>query len=551
MLKKSLNRVLTLLLICILVTTASSIEGDGVFTTKAKAAVLSSTYWIAVTDQNTHKILVMDPNVTDWNSSSAVKWSWYPNASNGFSDSTPGWRLPNDAKLRNSPFFGEQVMTVTDSDGFCAIIPFPAGNTKRWSINLGTGVNPVSADLLPNGNIAIAASSAGWVRIYTSSQGVSSTNYCSVSLPGASGVLWDPTNKILWAVGTDYLKGYIVGGTDSSPTLTEDVSLRKTLPTPGGKDIQHVLGDKDRLWVVTSGGVYQYVKSTGEWDSNYEGSGDINRSGVRSIGNQPDGYPVIQTVADGYYNGWTTRTVEFFNPGSTPSYETRFRSSMAAYRARVWHPEYCGIVSFDNWVAVTDQNTDKILLLDPEVPDWNSSKAVKWSWYPNASNGFSNPTPGWGLPSDVKIRNSYFYGGQVMLVTDSNGLCAIIPYPAGNTKKWSINLGSGVNPVSAELLPDGNIAIAAATAGWVRIYTSSQGVSSANYYSVPLEGANGVLWDPDREILWAAGSTYLTGYKVEGTPASPILTEVTSLRSNLPTLYAKELHSVVGNKNRL
>src|SRR5690606_30760307 len=39
------------------------------------------------------------------------------------------------------------------------------------------------------------------------------------------------------------------------------------------------------------------------------------------------------------------------------------------------------------WIAVTDQFSQSILVLDPEVKDWNSPEAVKWSWRPDTRNG--------------------------------------------------------------------------------------------------------------------------------------------------------------------
>jgi hypothetical protein len=127
--------------------------------------------------------------------------------------------------------------------------------------------------------------------------------------------------------------------------------------------------------------------------------------------------------------------------------------------------------------AGSDQATNKILVFDPASPDWNGSCAIAWSWSPSASNGFSAATPGWGHPTDMRIRNNCVFGGQFMTVTASDGLAAIIPYPAGNSRQWSLNVGG--NPQAAELLPNGNIAVAASAGGWVRVYTSSQGPSTS------------------------------------------------------------------------
>ncbi|WJH35356.1 hypothetical protein N6H14_04750 [Paenibacillus sp. CC-CFT747] len=78
-------------------------------------------------------------------------------------------------------------------------------------------------------------------------------------------------------------------------------------------------------------------------------------------------------------------------------------------------------------IAVTDQASKRILLLDSEISDWNDARAIKWSWHPNSATD----SQAWGLPSDVKLRYSPHSGDLCMLVTDSYGLAAIVSYPEG------------------------------------------------------------------------------------------------------------------------
>jgi hypothetical protein len=196
-------------------------------------------------------------------------------------------------------------------------------------------------------------------------------------------------------------------------------------------------------------------------------------------------------------------------------------------------------------VVATDQASRKILVLDPDVADWSSEEAVKWSWAPSSRNGFENLTYAWGLPSGVKLRKNK--EGLWLVVTDSRGLAAIVPYPAGDSKKWGLNVGG--NPHEAELLPNGNIAVAASTGGWVRIYTASQGPSSSKYTEFPLSGAHGVLWDPGKNVLWALGDYYLVALQVEGTDSEPTIREV--LRKRLLTNGGHDLQPVYGDPDRL
>src|SRR5690606_26869809 len=136
-------------------------------------------------------------------------------------------------------------------------------------------------------------------------------------------------------------------------------------------------------------------------------------------------------------------------------------------------------------------------------------------------SGFS---VGWGLPSGVKLRRSEGWGGEWMLVVDSRGMAAIVSYPEGDRYQWFHVIDGNLH--SAELLPDGNIALAASTGGWVRIYTSSQGATSGYYVEYPLPGAHGVLWDPTSELLWAVGDHHLVGLRVFGPPEAPRLERV-------------------------
>ncbi|CAG7600355.1 hypothetical protein PAESOLCIP111_00388 [Paenibacillus solanacearum] len=296
-------------------------------------------YYVGTTDQSSGgKIIVFDPGVADWNTSAAVKWTWAPSASNGFASPTPGWGRPSGVKIRDNCVFGGQWMTVTDSYGLAAIIPYPAGNDKKWSINLTGTPNLHDAELLPNGNIAIAASTGGWVRIYTSSQGPTSSTYVQYNLPEAHNVLWDPLNNTLWALGTT-LDALTIGGTPSAPTITKQFSV--ALPTAHGHDLQPVYGNTDRLWVSTGSKVYQFIKSTKSFSAAYP-STTIGRSGVKSVGDQPSGQ-VVETVPDTIksppggctQSTWCTDSVDFFSPDMT-----RTRTGAAFYKARLWNPNY-------------------------------------------------------------------------------------------------------------------------------------------------------------------------------------------------------------------
>lgn len=288
---------------------------------------------IAVTDQGSRRILVFDPAGKDWNASEALKWSWAPNASNGFADEPQGWGLPSDVKLRKNAALGGESMIVCDSYGLAAIVPYPAGNARQWSQTIPGNLHAV--ELLPDGNLAIAASTGGWVRLYASSQGPNAAQHAHYDLPGAHGVLWDPRERVLWAVGDEWLVALRVGGTASEPELAEDAERKFRLPTLWGHDLYPVYGDPDKLWVTTNTAVYQFSKSAQAFLTTYAGADEINRAHVKGIGNRRSGQVALTAPRNGGLYAWTTDTVHTYHPNGSFSLE-----GGAFYKARIWSAEY-------------------------------------------------------------------------------------------------------------------------------------------------------------------------------------------------------------------
>lgn len=275
---------------------------------------------VAVTEQASKKILVIGPN--------GVIWDWSPEETIG--QEVPGWGIPADVKLRECAVYGGQWMVVADGFGYAAIVGYPSKAVK-WSRVVGG--NPHAAELLPDGNISVAASDGGWVRVYTASQGPDSGGYAEFMLPGAHGVLWDPERQVLWAVGDDRLIALRVEGIPSAPSLK--LMHAKPLPSSWGHDLYPVYGDSGRLWVTTNGGVYQYVKENDAWSTDYEGEDCLNRPFVKSVGNQPSG-AVLQTVPkEGAKYAWGTDTVDFFLPE-----RQLWLPRTSIYKARIWRAEY-------------------------------------------------------------------------------------------------------------------------------------------------------------------------------------------------------------------
>lgn len=365
---------------------AGNASAANAFSATRAASAFTPDAPIAVTDQASGRILVLDPACPDWSDPNALLWSWQPSEANGFGAAEmAGWglpsdvklrrtrslaggklpgdvklrhnralerqglcgdvelrhnraltgrELPGDAKLRHTPTPGGQRLIACDSNGLAVIASYPTG-LRLWSCRVGG--NPHAVELLPDGNIAIAASHGGWVRVYASSVSADADTYAQFELAGAHGLLWDDECQCLWAVGDHVLTAIEVAGSPDAPILRESSRGSLRLPTESGHDLFPVGGAPNRLWVTTHAGVYQYDKQAHTWiEAGVDRTGS-QRAFVKSIGNQPSGQRVY-TIPDskrpspaaGLYD-WTTNTVQFSEPDGV-----RTIAGAAIYKARIW-----------------------------------------------------------------------------------------------------------------------------------------------------------------------------------------------------------------------
>ncbi|GGU14050.1 DUF6528 family protein [Nocardioides albus] len=287
----------------------------------------ASPYDIVVTDQASDRIIVLDANDVDW-TSGAERWAWKPTAAEGFGDLTDNWGLPDEAKLRHRD--GRRYLLTTDSYGLAAVVPYPTGRGSYWAADVGRADNAHSIELLPSGNVAVTASTGGWVRIYTASQGRRSAAYTQLPLAGAHGAVWDPTTRLLWTLGDHELVGLSIGGTRAEPTITRAVT--HPLPTAWGHDLQLVPHRPDRLWVTTGSRVYQVDKATGTFHDDYPGAETIDVAGVKSVTTNPATGQVITTKTEpGNPCTWCTSTVRMHRPT-----DSRTLPGGQIYKARWW-----------------------------------------------------------------------------------------------------------------------------------------------------------------------------------------------------------------------
>ncbi len=239
-------------------------------------------------------------------------------------------------KLRNHDTYGEVVIAVC-GNSYASMITYPAGKTV-WSTNYAAN-NPHSIELIPGNIIAVASSTGSALRFFDLDG--SPDKYTEVKYDDAHGVLWDPENQVLWALGRNMLKAYTVSKNSSGVIEVSEVSERRSsVPSDYGHDLMPVYGDKNQLWITSGSQVYRYDKTAKSFTTVFDGSDTIVHDSVKSIGNFYDGSLVL-TTPDGAFKSWTTATVNYYLRNGTKFELTKAKSETGAfYKCRVWYADY-------------------------------------------------------------------------------------------------------------------------------------------------------------------------------------------------------------------
>jgi hypothetical protein len=301
-----------------------------------QAAIAAGHSLVLAADQASERVILLNasdpswqhvtPRVHDLHAAQAL-WSWSALDHEELSGLDPKrtWNLVSEAKYRL--WNGAHWVLTCASDGLAAMVSYPDGQA-RWAGR--TNANAHSLEVLPNGNIAVAASSQGFVRIYTASQSLLSDTYTQYDLPGAHGLQWDQARQLLWAAGTSGLVALAVSGTASRPRVTVERSV--VPPSIGAHDLNAVASNPDRMWVTTYSHVYQYSISRNAFVP-YTGEQGIDTPDMECISDDPLSGQVLTVVPDGKNPcEWCTSTLTFRLPNGT-----RHIAKTSLYKAR-WMP---------------------------------------------------------------------------------------------------------------------------------------------------------------------------------------------------------------------
>ena len=149
----------------------------------------------------------------------------------------------------------------------------------------------------------------------------------------------------------------------------------------------------------------------------------------------------------------------------------------------------------------------------------------------------------------INFRDDKTYGKVIVAATGT--YAEVLSYDTG--KKLWYTESAASNAHGAELLPNGIVAVASSSGNEIRLFDMSG--TRTKYKSIAFTDAHAVLWDPEREVLWGIGKTYLKSFKVTKTAKDTIkVTEATSSKVPCqPDLYAwgHDIAPIYGDNDKL
>lgn len=276
-------------------------------------------------DVNIPGIIVLDlnkctsANWSDLKDSKALVWEWNPRTSSGCSY----WSINgmSDAKYRWSEYYQKYVVIACNSRGWVGIIDY---NTKAtlWQVTNETDVH--SVEMMPNGDLVVVCSGGsnienGYVRYFPLSQNNGAKTYSSTyAFKSGHGVCWDPERNILWALGWDGVRGYIVR--DYGTTNAQLVHI-KSINFPSqdinGHDLSPVYGQPGKYWITANSYIWQFDAATETITRSYSNYGTVTGAAAKGVANFEDG-TVVVSRPDGTGNQtWLTTNLYITKINST------------------------------------------------------------------------------------------------------------------------------------------------------------------------------------------------------------------------------------------
>jgi hypothetical protein len=185
-------------------------------------------------------------------------------------------------------------------------------------------------------------------------------------------------------------------------------------------------------------------------------------------------------------------------------------------------------------IVFADQSVNRVVIADVDT------KQIVWEWNPAQSNVGANDVKWFVNMSDAKP----VYNNKYILANASAGGVALVRIADKKTVFYAY-AGNG-NVHSTEVLPDGNLVVAASTGNYLLLMRMDTTTYPYAGYTkkVTVADAHNAVWDKKRQELWTASQNKLYGFTYNFNCAAPDLTLKDSV--TLPATGCHDLFPVYG-----
>jgi hypothetical protein len=207
------------------------------------------------------------------------------------------------------PFDGGRRILITSSGGAAALVDRDADRVLFY----GRAPNAHSADLLPGGRIAVAAShhrTEKGDRLVLFDRTQPDRELWSDELPWGHGVIWDERRRVVWALADEDIRVFeLRDWASAAPKLARTALI--PLPEGGGHDFTPV-GDTPLVAVSTAKHAWLFDRDTRRFTPHPELS---DKATVKSISHHPKTGRIAYVQAEG--ENWWAERIHFLKPAGT------------------------------------------------------------------------------------------------------------------------------------------------------------------------------------------------------------------------------------------
>ena len=318
--KKLNKKIMTLMagaFVALGISSCSQYDDVGPVQEAPKAEFVMPENAVVLAEQSRTAILVMDMNTKK------VVWEWEPLTGGIPSAKRSLFKNPSECK----PVLNNEYVLMTASGGAVALIRFA---DKKVMCYAECGVNPHSAEILPDGNIVTAESKQGEINLFAvDMEKGTMVKKSTKKIGNAHNLVWDAKRQCIYTTGTINNAGKSVtalfrfkyNNDKENPALTSQARIYTFDNEKGGHDLFPVYGETDKLWLTAEHGVYQFDMSAAQLAATtiYE-IADVKAVGKDAQGNdyllKPTESWWAPCVVDGAGN-------EYFNLANSKIYKFR------------------------------------------------------------------------------------------------------------------------------------------------------------------------------------------------------------------------------------